>query len=378
MFYSTQGEHINLKPINEIRGIKYDPNFQVSKKILTRSKFPICQEMHYKKTQTKNPDSKLDLEDSLKDLRKAAEIHKNVRKYAQTLIKPGLDALEFCNQLEEMNRKLHDYQELNSGIGFPTGFSINNCAAHFTPTIGDKIIVQENDIIKVDFGSHINGRIIDSAFTFCFNPKYDQLLQASKEATNTGIKEAGIDVRLGELGGHIQETMESFEIELDGKTIPIKSVRNLGGHNIKPYHIHGGKYIPCIKTDDMTKMEEGEIYAVETFATTGSGIVVEKDPTSHYMKNENHQFVDLKMKNYKKMLNDINNKFNTLPFCNKWISQYTDNKNPDMILNKLSDLNIIKKYPPLYDIDNSYVAQYEHTIILKPMAKEVLSKSTDY
>ena len=375
MFYSTQGEHIN---INEIRGINYDPNFKVSKKILTRTKFPSCQEINYKKNQITNPDSELNLEETLYDLRKAAEIHKNVRKYAQTLIKPGMDALDFCNQLEEMNRKLHNYQELNSGIGFPTGFSINNCAAHFTPTIGDKITVGKNDVVKVDFGSHINGRIIDSAFTFSFDPKYDELLKAAQEATNTGIKEAGIDVRLGELGGHIQETMESFEIELNGKIIPIKPVRNLGGHNIKPYHIHGGKLIPCIKTNDMTKMEEGEIFAIETFATTGSGIVKEMDPTSHYMKNENHQFVDLKIKSYKKMLNDINTKFNTLPFCDKWLSQYTDNKNSQIILNKLSDLNVIKKYPPLYDLDNSYVAQYEHTIILKSTAKEVLSKSSDY
>ena len=65
-----------------------------------------------------------------------------------------------------MNRKLHNNQELNSGIGFPTGFSINDCAAHFTPTLGDKITVNSDDVVKVDFGSHINGRIIDSAYFF--------------------------------------------------------------------------------------------------------------------------------------------------------------------------------------------------------------------
>ena len=69
-------------------------------------------------------DSKIDISDKIDDLRKAAEIHKNVRKYAQTLIKPGMNALDFCNNLEEMNRKLHNYEGLNQGIGFPTGFSI--------------------------------------------------------------------------------------------------------------------------------------------------------------------------------------------------------------------------------------------------------------
>ena len=51
-----------------------------------------------------------------------------------------------------------------------------------------------------------------------FNPKYDKLLEAVKDATNTGIKEAGIDVRLCDVGEAIQEVMESYEVELEGKT----------------------------------------------------------------------------------------------------------------------------------------------------------------
>lgn len=72
-----------------------------------------------------------------------------------------------------------------------------------------------------DFGTQINGRIIDSAFTVAFNPKYQPLLDAVKEATNTGIKTAGIDVRLCDVGEAIQEVMESHEIELDGKTFKV-------------------------------------------------------------------------------------------------------------------------------------------------------------
>lgn len=45
----------------------------------------------------------------------------------------------------------------------------------------------------------------------------------------------GIDVPLCEIGAQIQEVMESYELELDGKTYPIKSIRNLNGHSISPY-----------------------------------------------------------------------------------------------------------------------------------------------
>ena len=57
-----------------------------------------------------------------------------------------------------------------------------------------------------------------------FNPKYDPLIAAVKDATNTGIREAGIDVRLCDVGERIQEVMESYEIELNGKTYPSKSL----------------------------------------------------------------------------------------------------------------------------------------------------------
>eukprot|EP00889_Picochlorum_renovo_P001453 jgi/Picre1/28483/NNA_003887.t1 len=52
------------------------------------------------------------------------------------------------------------------------------------------------------------------------------------DATNTGIKEAGVDVRLCDIGCAIQEVMESYEVELDGKTHQVKSICNLNGHSI--------------------------------------------------------------------------------------------------------------------------------------------------
>ena len=79
------------------------------------------------------------------------------------------------------------------------------------------------------------GRIIDCAFTLTFNPKYDKLLEAVRDATNTGIRTAGIDVRLCDVGAAIQEVMESYEVEIDGKTYQVKPIRNLNGHSIGPY-----------------------------------------------------------------------------------------------------------------------------------------------
>lgn len=40
----------------------------------------------------------------------------------------------------------------------------------------------------MDFGVHVKGRILDSAFTMTFEPTYDELLKAVEDATNTGIR----------------------------------------------------------------------------------------------------------------------------------------------------------------------------------------------
>ena len=40
----------------------------------------------------------------------------------------------------------------------------------------------------------------------------------------TGVRTAGIDVRLSEMGEAIQEVMESHEVEIDGKTYPVLCV----------------------------------------------------------------------------------------------------------------------------------------------------------
>ena len=146
-------------------------------------------------------------------------------------------------------------------------------------------MLKYGDVMKIDFGTHVNGRIIDSAFTVSFDPVYDPLKKAVKEATECGIREAGIDVRLSDIGAAIQEVMESYEIELGGKVLPIKAIRNLNGHSISPYQIHAGKTVPIVKRAEPGKMEEGEFYAIETFGSTGKGYVHEDVDCSHYMKN---------------------------------------------------------------------------------------------
>ena len=110
------------------------------------------------------------------DLRRAAEVHRQTRKHAQKFIKPGLKVMDICNQIEETNRLLIEASGLDAGIAFPTGASLNNVAAHWTPNLGDETVLKYDDVMKIDYGSHIQGLMTDCAFTVAFNPTYDNLL----------------------------------------------------------------------------------------------------------------------------------------------------------------------------------------------------------
>ncbi|KAK5697353.1 Methionine aminopeptidase 2 [Elasticomyces elasticus] len=324
--------------------------------------------------------------DFLTEYRQAAEVHREVRKYAKSVIKPGMTLTEIAETIEDGTRHLTGHMGLEEGdnilggVAFPTGLSLNHCAAHYTPNAGNKMVLQKEDVMKVDFGVHVNGRIVDSAFTVAFDPKYDNLLAAVKDATNTGIRAAGIDARMGEIGEAIQEAMESYEVEIDGTTYPVKAIRNLNGHTITQYSIHGGsagKSVPIVKGGSNEKMEEGETYAIETFGSTGKGLVRDDMETSHYARMPDAPKVALRVASAKKLLQSIDKNFGSLPFCRRYLDRLGHDKYL-LGLNNLVQSGIVQDYPPLCDIKGSYTAQYEHTILLRPNIKEVISRGDDY
>jgi len=285
--------------------------------------------------------------------------------------------IQICEELEGTARRLIKESGLDAGLAFPTGCSLNHVAAHYTPNAGDPTCIGFDDVCKIDFGTHVNGRIIDCAYTHTFNPKYDRLLEAVREATETGIREAGIDARLCDIGAAIQETMESYEVELDGKTYQVKAIRNLNGHSIDQYRIHAGKTVPIVKGGEATLMEENEIYAIETFGSTGRGQVHDDMETSHYMKNFFAGHVPLRQTKSKQLLNVINQNFGTLAFCRRWLDRLGQSKYL-LALKDLCEKNVIEAYPPLCDVKGCYTAQFEHTIMLRPTCKEVVSRGDDY
>merc|ERR1712151_534550 len=156
---------------------------------------------------------------------------------------------------------------------------------------------------------------------------------------------------------------------------PVKAIRNLNGHSVGTYQIHAGKSVPIVKNgcEESLIMEEGEVFAIETFGSTGRGYVIEDMECSHYMKRFDSPHVPLRMQSSKRLLSHINKTFGTLAFCRRWLERedggsFTVNGNNGKqekylgALKNLCDNGIVTPYPPLCDVKGCCTAQYEHTV----------------
>jgi methionyl aminopeptidase len=78
-----------------------------------------------------------DPEQTYQSIRKAAEVHRLVRKHAWKHIRPGMTLMEIAENIEDGTRALVEENGLDAGIAFPTGLNLNNCAAHYSLNGGD-------------------------------------------------------------------------------------------------------------------------------------------------------------------------------------------------------------------------------------------------
>lgn len=63
-------------------------------------------------------------------------------------------------KLEDSSQKLIKDNWLNAGLAFHTGCSLKNCPVQYTPNTGDTTDLKYDEVCKIDFETHISGRII--------------------------------------------------------------------------------------------------------------------------------------------------------------------------------------------------------------------------
>ncbi len=294
-------------------------------------------------------------EETFQNYKKAGEIACSVREYGADLIKENVPLLKVAEAVEAL------IYEKGGKPAFPVNLAINDIAAHFTPCHNEKLAFCSGDVVKIDVGVHIDGYIADTAKTVEVGTmNWTELIIASKEALAVAIEIIRPGVKLNVIGSAVEQTINSFGF---------RSVSNLTGHSLKQYSLHAGLSIPNVQDGAEGKIEEGDVIAIEPFATNGAGKVEGKKSGNIYRLWGKGRSRAFKNQSLNAFVKHIEREYSTLPFCERWC--YDFDKKVHSHLHRLLRYGIITSYPTLRDKGGGIVAQTEHTLIVTSDGCEV-------
>lgn len=284
---------------------------------------------------------------------KAGRIASEVRDKVKTLVKEDVSLLEICNWVE------NKIKDKGGKLAFPCNICINDVAAHYSSSINDDTVVPRDSVVKIDLGVHVDGYIADTAITVCLNHQYDGMVYAINEALKQAIKAVKPGIKNSHIGSIIQKTIERYGF---------KPIWNLSGHQMTRYVLHTGKSIPNVSTFGLSKIREGEVFAIEPFLTLRAGVgeVTGLKRTHIYRFHKTHRNLN---KDADKLQELIKKRFNSLPFSKRWLNEpsehfsFTDERMEKAFSEVLAKKSITG-YPVLAERSGKIVAQAEHTVIV--------------
>jgi methionyl aminopeptidase len=277
---------------------------------------------------------------------KAGEIAAQVMDYAKGIVKKDMLVVELAEKIE------NKIFELKARPAFPVNISINDIAAHYHPMLNDKLVINEEDYVKIDVGVHVDGYIGDTAATVRLAGK-DELIICSEKMLDSAIKIMRTGITIEEIGETIESTAKEFGFN---------PIRNLTGHSLDRFDVHAGLTVPNVKTDSKYQLREDEVIAIEPFCTSGNGLV--KDSGSALIF---RWIVDrpTRMIESRKILELARDKYERLPFAKRWIQKEISPLKVELALKELQAVNALYGYQPLREVSEKPVAQSEHSIIVK-------------
>jgi methionyl aminopeptidase len=287
--------------------------------------------------------------------RKAGEIASSIRRIVPSITKEGMKILDLCEKIEKL------IFEKGGKPAFPCNIGVNEVAAHYTSPFEDESLIPKDSIVKVDFGVEVSGYIVDTSITVSFNKELYLMVRAVDEALMEAIKFIKDGVKAREVGKVIENKIKRYGF---------KPIKNLTGHKIDRYKLHTGKVIPNVSEINGSKIEAGEVYAIEPFATTldGAGVVVNGSEAYIF------RFQKEKCsKEIEGLIKFIKENYSNLPFAFRWLKKSYLNKDLDTLFKEALSQKCLVSYPVLIEAKFKPVAQAEHTVIVEKNGCEILT-----
>jgi len=280
--------------------------------------------------------------------RASGRIVREVKPIVQSAVRPGVSYLDVCDIVRK------EVESRGGRLAFPTGIGVNDVTAHYAPQEGDESVFGESDLVKVDFGVHVEGYVTDTSVSVTLNPDFNLLLEATQRALDVAIATARREPRTGEIGREIHREAARFGF---------KTIENLTGHTVDRYTVHAGKSIPNLYMPGTQPLKSGDVFAIEPFLTLSSaaGYVVDTPSQTIFSMVARKKTGVLELDAFAARVWEERK---TLPFTPRWYSAEFGKSRVQGIVSRLVAKRILRGYPTLVEASGSPVAQFEHTMSL--------------
>lgn len=282
----------------------------------------------------------------------AGRVAAEALQFGRGLCVPGARLVDVVTAVEERIR------QAGLGLAFPCTLSVNQVAAHYTPTHDDATALADGDVVKIDCGAELQGALSDNALTVEVGAPRDggvhrRLIECSEACLKEAIAIIGPNVDLGTVGA---------AIELTAKDYGFRPIQNLTGHSLEPFNLHAGLTVPNVSMKVSRRPRIGDVLACEPFVTNGeAGRVENSGPGNiyHYQRSR-----PLRLPSMKRLLSDVERRFPKLPFAERWLAGAAEPAKLGFNLQQLQKEALLKHYPALSEASGGIVAQTEATLVI--------------
>ncbi|KAG6467545.1 ERBB-3 BINDING PROTEIN 1-like [Zingiber officinale] len=306
----------------------------------------------------------------------AAEIVNKALQLVVSQCKPKAKVVDLCEKGDSFIREQtgnvykNVKRKIERGVAFPTCISINNTVCHFSPLGNDENVLEENDIVKIDMGCHIDGFIAVVAHTHVIQegPVTGRAADVIA-AANTAAEVALRLVRPGKKNKDVTEAIQKVAAAFD-----CKIVEGVLSHQLKQFVIDGNKVVlsvgnPETRVDEV-EFEENEVYAIDIVTSTGEGKpkLLDEKQTTIYKRAVDKSY-QLKMKSSRFIFSEISQKFPIMPFT----ARVLEEKRSRLGLVECVSHDLLQPYPVLHEKPGELVAHIKFTVLLMPNGSDKIT-----
>jgi len=200
----------------------------------------------------------------LDKMRRSGRIVRQVLEIVRAMVKPGVSTMDLERVAEEKIRESGAKPAFKGYYDYPWVLctSINNEIIHGIPS--EKRLLKEGDIVSIDCGVVMDGYYGDAAITVPVGATLPPELKKLLEVTETSLKRAIDQVRLGKTIGDVGAAVQEY-VEANGFSV----VREFVGHGIGT-RLHEEPQVPNFGVRGHgTRLREGMVLAIEPMVNVG-------------------------------------------------------------------------------------------------------------